>query len=82
MVEDDREEAGEFPNKDYEEQEADDEIDEESDASPQAHRAQRGSRNEMMMRQHRWRSMEQPEARRLCCQQHMALMQNHPSPSR
>ncbi|XP_076761970.1 uncharacterized protein LOC143429963 [Xylocopa sonorina] len=73
---------GEFLDKDYEEQEADDEIDDESDASPQARRGQRASRNETLLRQQRWRSMEHPDARRLRCQQRVAIVQNHLSPPR
>ncbi|KOC68506.1 hypothetical protein WH47_10746 [Habropoda laboriosa] len=80
-TEDDREETCEFLNKDYEEQEADDEIDEESDASPLVRRAQRGGKNETLLRQpQRWRAMEQQtDSRRPRYQQCVPLVQNHPS---
>ncbi|CAK9811328.1 hypothetical protein ANTPLA_LOCUS6982 [Anthophora plagiata] len=81
ITEDDREGAGEFLDKEYEEQEADDEIDEESDASPLVRRAQRGNKTEMLLRQPRWRGgMEQQmDTRRVRCQQCVPLVQNHSS---
>ncbi|XP_043250635.1 uncharacterized protein LOC122396372 [Colletes gigas] len=80
--EDDSEEA-EFRTKDYDEQEVDDEIDEESDATPRNHRVQRGKK-EALSRQQRWRAVEQQQdPRRLCCQQRvLALGQGHSSSAR
>ena len=77
----------EFLNKDYEEQEGfeDDEIDDESDRSPQTHRprSQRGSKPEALLKQQRWRGAEQQsDTRKFRCQQRVATMQNHPPPSR
>ncbi|KZC08065.1 hypothetical protein WN55_09128 [Dufourea novaeangliae] len=77
--EDDNAEAGEFLNKEYDEQEADDEIDEESDPSPQTHRAQRASMKEADARQPRWRATDQQQdPRRHRCQQRvLAVGQGH-----
>ncbi|XP_076293958.1 uncharacterized protein LOC143215585 [Lasioglossum baleicum] len=68
--EDDHADGDEFLNKEYDEHEADDEIEEESDPSPQTHRAQRACKKEMDHRQQRWKSIDQQQdPRRLRCQQ-------------
>ncbi|XP_024225418.1 uncharacterized protein LOC100748781 [Bombus impatiens] len=83
LTEDDREVPAEFLDKDYEEQEADDEIDDESDGSPQTHRSPRGGKTEALLRQQRWGSVEQqPDTRKLRYQQHVAMIHNHPSSPR
>lgn len=83
VAEDDREVPAEFLDKDYEEQEADDEIDDESDGSPQTHRSPRGGKTEALLRQQRWGSAEQqPDTRKLRYQQHVAMIHNHPSSPR
>ncbi|XP_053984548.1 uncharacterized protein LOC128879437 [Hylaeus volcanicus] len=75
-------EAGEFLAKDYDEQEADDEVDEESDA-PQTYRAKRGKK-EALLRLQRWRhSEQQQDPRRHCHQQCVSAQgQGHSSSPR
>ncbi|XP_031845701.1 uncharacterized protein LOC116432665 [Nomia melanderi] len=77
-TEDEPADTGEFLNKEYDEQEADDEIDEESDPSPQMHREQRACK-EADLRQARWKAIDQQQnPRRLRCQQHvLAVGQGH-----
>ncbi|XP_003249877.1 uncharacterized protein LOC100577080 isoform X1 [Apis mellifera] len=74
------EEDHEYLDKDYEEHEADDEVEEESDPTPHAHRSQRANKTEAMLKQ-RWRSEQQPDPRRIRGQQRVTLVDN-PSPSR
>ncbi|XP_076645074.1 uncharacterized protein LOC143354695 [Halictus rubicundus] len=75
--EDDHGDADEFLNKEYDEHEADDEIEEESDPSPQTHRAQRACKKEVDPRQQRWKAVDQ-DPRRLRCQQRvLAVGQGH-----
>lgn len=72
------EEDHEYLDKDYEEHEADDEVEEESDPTPHAHRSQRANKTEAMLKQ-RWRSEQQPDPRRIRGQQRVTLVDN-PSP--
>ena len=79
----------EFLDRDYEEREGfdeTDELDDESDRSPQTHRprSQRGSKPEALLtKQQRWRGAEQqPDTRKFHCQQRVATVQNRPPPSR
>ncbi|XP_033332824.2 uncharacterized protein LOC117224181 [Megalopta genalis] len=80
--EDDRADTDEFLSKEYGEHEADDEI-EESDSSPQPHRAQRACKKEAELRQLRWKTVgQQEDPRRLRCPQRvLAVGQGHsPTP--